>query len=85
MLRLGILLKVNGYTLKGNNSVIFIVACHIPLGHLIKERICSSRSKFFPLRVDPILGRLRPIGNREPIGSRNLVTSKCVGKPGTII
>ena len=25
------------------------------------------------------------IGNREPIGSRKLVTSKCVGKPGTII
>ena len=24
-------------------------------------------------------------GNREPIGSRKLVTSKCVGKPGTII
>ena len=25
------------------------------------------------------------IGNREPIDSRKLVTSKCVGKPGTII
>ena len=25
------------------------------------------------------------LGNREPIGSRKLVTSKCVGKPGTII
>ena len=24
------------------------------VGQLLKERICSSRSKFFPLRVDPI-------------------------------
>ena len=24
-------------------------------GKLLKKRICSSRSKFFPLRVDPIL------------------------------
>ena len=27
-------------------------------GQLFKERICSSRSKFFPLRVDPILEEL---------------------------
>ena len=27
---------------------------------LLKKRICSSRSKFFSPRVDPILGRLRP-------------------------
>ena len=34
-------------------------------GHLIKERICSLWSKFFPLRVYPMLGRLRPPGGRS--------------------
>ena len=56
--------KVNGYTFKGSNSVIFIVASHINGGHLIKVKICSHRSKFFPLRVDPILGRLCPPGKQ---------------------
>ena len=46
---------MNGYTFRGINSVIFIVVSHIHWGHLIKERICSHPSKFFPLRVDPIL------------------------------
>ena len=55
-------LKVNRYAFRGSNSVIFIVASRIKRGHLIKERICSRRSKFFPLRVDPIFGRLRPPG-----------------------
>ena len=31
-------------------------------GHLIQERICSHWSKFFSLRVNPILGRLHPPG-----------------------
>ena len=44
--------KMNGYTLRGSNSVFFIIASHINWGHLIKERICSHRSKFFHLRVD---------------------------------
>ena len=30
-------------------------------GQLLKERICSYRSKFFPLRVDPIPKRPMPI------------------------
>ena len=30
------------------------------LGSSHKKRICSHQSKFFPLRVDPILGRLCP-------------------------
>ena len=42
-------LKVNGYTFRGSNSVSFIIASHINWGHLIKERICSHWSKFFPL------------------------------------
>ena len=47
-------LKVYGYTFKATKSAIFIFAC-LPSqwGQLIKERICSTRSKFFPLWVDP--------------------------------
>ena len=32
-----------------------------------------------------VMGLYLSLGNRESIGSRKLVTSKCVGKPGTII
>ena len=40
-------------TLSGEATlVIFIVAAHVGLGHLIKERICSHWSKFFSLGVD---------------------------------
>ena len=45
-------------TLSGEATVIFIVASNINGGHLIKKRICSNRSKFFPLREDPFLRRL---------------------------
>ena len=41
----------NGYTYKGSNSTIF--ASLLSRGQLLKQIICSSRSKFFPLRVDP--------------------------------
>ena len=48
-------------TLSGEATpVIFIAACHIKWGYLMKDRICFPRSKFFPVRVDPTLGRLRP-------------------------
>ena len=52
------------YTFWGGNLVVFIVASHINWAHLIKERICSNRSKFFPLRVGPIFRRLRPPGKQ---------------------
>ena len=32
----------------------FFSASHLISGQLLKKRICSHRSKFFPLRVDPI-------------------------------
>ena len=51
-------------TLSGEATLIFIVASRINWGHLIKERICSDQNKFFPLRVDPILGRLCPPGKQ---------------------
>ena len=53
-------LKVNGYTFRGRNSVIFIVASQLNCSHFMKERICSYQSKFIPLRVNPILERLSP-------------------------
>ena len=41
-------------TLSGQVTLSINCASHINWGHLIKKRICSHRSKFFPLRVDPI-------------------------------
>ena len=51
-------IKVNGYTFRGSNSAIFILTFFLNGGLLLKEKICSYRSKFFPLRVDPIFKRL---------------------------
>ena len=48
-------IKVNGYTLGEATLYFFIYASHLIRGQLLKKRICSFRSKFFPLRVDPIL------------------------------
>ena len=45
-------MKLNRYTYKGSGSTIF--ASLLSKGQLLKERICSSRSKFLPLRVDSI-------------------------------
>ena len=56
--------KINWYTFRESNSVISIVASHINWCRLIKERICSHRSKFFALRVYLILGRLCPTGKQ---------------------
>ena len=47
--------KVNKYTFRGSNSFIFMFSSHFIWGQLVKKRICSRRSKFFPLRVDHIL------------------------------
>ena len=48
------LFKVNRCTFMGSKSAIFIfmVASLLNGSQILKERICSSRSKFFPLRVD---------------------------------
>ena len=48
--------KVNGYTLRGSYSAIIIVSASIiNKSQLLKKRICSSWSKFFPSRLDSIL------------------------------
>ena len=41
--------------------------CCLNSGHFLKKRICSHRSKFFHLRVDPILGRFPSL--EKQIGS----------------
>ena len=72
-------LKVNRYTFRGNNSIIFIAASHINWGHLIKERICSHWSKFILLRENPILERRHPPDKQ--IGShKNCLPLKTWGK-----
>ena len=48
---------VKGHIFRGSNSAIFIFAFLLTRDQLLKERICSGRSKFFPLRVDPNLIR----------------------------
>ena len=58
-------IKVNGYTFRGSNSfILFFFASHLFRGQHLKERICSPRSKFFPLRVDPILKGLHCPGKQ---------------------
>ena len=44
-------INANGYTFRGSSSTIF--APLLSGGQLLKERICSYRSKFFPIRIDP--------------------------------
>ena len=64
-LKIILFITVNGYTFRGSNSVIFIVASHdINQGHLIKERIISHCSNFFPLRADPISGRFHTVSKQ---------------------
>ena len=52
-------------TLSGEATLSFFsVAFPANCGQLLKERICSHWSKFFPLRVDSILGRLHLPGKQ---------------------
>ena len=50
--------KVYRYNFRGSNSAIFIFVSLFSSGQPLKERICSSRSKFLSLRIDPFLQRL---------------------------
>ena len=58
-------LRLNGYTFRGSKSVIFIFTYYLIRVPLVKRKICSHGSEFFPLRVDSILGRLRSPGNAK--------------------
>ena len=49
--------KENGYTLRENTSIYYFASL-LSDSQVLKERICSLWSKFFRLRVDPIMERL---------------------------
>ena len=63
-------IKLGGYTFRGNNSVNFIFGSFLNEGHLLEGRICSPRSKFFPLRVDPNLDEFHHPGKQTGSDSR---------------
>ena len=44
----------HGQPFKGSNSVIFSYALFLNIAQLLKKRICSCRSKFFPSIVDAL-------------------------------
>ena len=46
---------MNWYTFRGSSSIIFFFIFILKGNKLLKERVCSSRSRFFPLRVYFIL------------------------------
>ena len=48
---------------QGSNSA-FIIFASFVWTQLLKERICSFRSKFFPLRADPFLKGIITQGTR---------------------
>ena len=55
---------MNGYAFKGSKSVTLIFASLCNKSQLLKERICSWRSKFLLVRVDPILEELQCPGKQ---------------------
>ena len=55
---LTLLFKLNGDSFRGSNCHFTFFASLLDGGHLLKKRICSPRSKFSFLRVDPFLGRV---------------------------
>ena len=50
---LKVILKINGYIFRISSVASLFFAFLISRGQLLKERICSTRSRFFPLREDP--------------------------------
>ena len=77
--------KVNGYTFRGSNSYFLFFASHLIRGQLLKKRICSPRSKFFPLRVGPVLEGLdcqgKRTGNHESCSPLDRKTSRYTHTP----
>ena len=51
-------------TLSGESNSFFIFVSHLSRGQLLKKRVCSRRSKFFPLRVDDIMKGLHWSGKQ---------------------
>ena len=69
------MIYVYGYTFRESNASILIFASVINEVQLLKKRICSCRSKFFPLRVETILEGLNCI--------RKQTESHLSGLPGS--
>ena len=74
---------MNGYPFRGNYSAIIIFASFVNGGQLLKERICSQRSKFFPLRVDQLL-ELCSIGKQTELHEKLLNFADMMEKHGGI-
>ena len=66
-------------TLKRSNSTIYFFASPINGGQLLEKRICSSRSKFFPSRVYPVLGGLH-LGSKQKFQNFDSLLRKCKKK-----
>ena len=60
--------KGNGFTFKGSKSSIFSLASLLSRGSTFKDKNLLLRSKFFPLKVDPILEEL--CSSHKQTGSR---------------
>ena len=55
------------YIFRGSYYASFGLIYLLNVDQLLKERICSHRSKFFPLRVDPVLEELCNWGSRQEV------------------
>ena len=74
---------MNGCNFRGNYSAIIIFASFVNGGQLLKERICSHRSKFFPLRVDQLL-ELCSVGKQTEIHEKLFPFADMMEKHGDI-
>ena len=64
-------------TLSGEATLPFSFFASFPnRGQLLKAKICSYRSKFFPLKVDPISERFSPPQNQERKSQKLSVLAK---------
>ena len=61
------LLKVSAYFPEKQLYHIHVCLHYTVWDLLIKERICSTRSKFFPLRVDPFFRRVLSTGEQQEV------------------
>ena len=65
-------LKMNRYTFRGNNSVIFIVSSHNKLRSSHKEKNLLPLEQILSFKSGPNFGILRPRGKQTDLKSRNL-------------
>ena len=56
-----------GTLVRGSNFALVIFASPFSVGQLLNERICSFRSKFFPLKVDPFWKGFYTEGSKQEV------------------